>query len=217
VSSTAGICLSTMRRTAACFHHIKKKANNNMNRREAIQNVSLLLGGAIVGGSVFSLQGCKTDTPVNKLFSQSHLDLLAEITETILPKTGTPGAKEAKVAEFVSVYVLDCYTPENQSIFMDGLKDIDVQANQKFGRKFLKLSAEQRTVLLTDLDKTQKTHHDKKADDQPEHYFRLMKEATLLGFFTSEAGATKALRYVAVPGKYDGNFPYKKGDRAWAT
>ena len=51
----------------------------------------------------------------------------------------------------------------------------------------------------------------------PNHYFKLMKELTLLGYFSSEIGATKALRYIAVPGHYDGNLPYKKGDKAWAT
>ena len=56
-----------------------------------------------------------------------------------------------------------------------------------------------------------------KAPELPNHYFRMIKELTLLGYFTSEIGATKALRYVAVPGRYDGSVPYKKGDRAWAT
>jgi hypothetical protein len=44
-----------------------------------------------------------------------------------------------------------------------------------------------------------------------------MKQLTLLGYFTSEIGATQTLRYVAVPGKYEGCIPYKKGDKAWAT
>ena len=188
-----------------------------MNRREALQNVSLLLGGTLIGGSIFSLQGCKTDKAINKLFTQSQLDLMSEIAETIIPKTNTPGAKDAKVAEFMSVYVLDCYKPENQKIFTDGLIDIEAQADKKYGSGFMKITPAQRKELLTELDKTQKSHHDAKEKSAPEHYFRMMKEATLLGFFTSEEGATKALRYVPVPGKYDGNVPYKKGDRAWAT
>lgn len=49
------------------------------------------------------------------------------------------------------------------------------------------------------------------------HYFTLMKQLTLLGFFTSKPGATEALRHVAVPGRYDGCMEYKKGDRAWAV
>ena len=44
-----------------------------------------------------------------------------------------------------------------------------------------------------------------------------MKQLTLFGYFTSKEGATQALRYVAVPGKYVGDYPYKKGDKAWAT
>jgi hypothetical protein len=42
-----------------------------------------------------------------------------------------------------------------------------------------------------------------------------MKELTVLGYFTSEIGASQALRYVEVPGSFNGNVPYKKGDRAW--
>ena len=57
---------------------------------------------------------------------------------------------------------------------------------------------------------------DKKSED-PNHYFRMMKELTIIAFFTSETGSTKTLRYVAVPGKYLGDVPYKKGDRAWAN
>ena len=53
--------------------------------------------------------------------------------------------------------------------------------------------------------------------EEPPHYFRMMKELTLLGFFTSEIGSTKALRYVETPGSFDGDVPYKKGDRAWAN
>jgi hypothetical protein len=43
-----------------------------------------------------------------------------------------------------------------------------------------------------------------------------MKQLTLFCFFTSKPGMTQALRHQQVPGRYDGAFPYKKGDRAWA-
>ncbi len=71
--------------------------------------------------------------------------------------------------------------------------------------------------FLVALDKEAKDYMSKKKPEDPTHYFRMMKELTLWGYFTSEAGATKALRYVAVPGKYEGCIPYKKGDKAWAT
>ena len=57
----------------------------------------------------------------------------------------------------------------------------------------------------------------KKKKEDPAHYFRMMKELTILGYFTSEIGATQALRYVAVPGRYEGCVPYTKGEKAWAT
>ena len=75
----------------------------------------------------------------------------------------------------------------------------------------------QRKELLTGIDKEAKAYGASKKPEDPNHYFRLMKELTLLGYFTSEPGATKALRYVAVPGRYEGCIPYKKGDKAWAT
>ena len=56
-----------------------------------------------------------------------------------------------------------------------------------------------------------------KKKDDPVHYFLMLKQLTILGYFTSETGASQALNYIAVPGKYDGSYPYKKGDKAWAT
>ena len=50
----------------------------------------------------------------------------------------------------------------------------------------------------------------------PPHYFAMMRQLTLWGYFSSKEGMTKALRYVETPGRYDGAFPYKKGDKAWA-
>jgi hypothetical protein len=50
----------------------------------------------------------------------------------------------------------------------------------------------------------------------PAHYFRMMKELALLGYFTSEIGMTQALRYVEAPGRYDPCVPYKPGEKSWA-
>lgn len=190
----------------------------NMTRRDLLQNVAILLGGSIVGGSVFSLSGCKsTDKQVNALFSESQVALMNEIADTILPKTSSPGAKEANVGNFMSVMVFDCYTEKDQKVFMDGLKKIDELSDKQFNESFAKASPEQRTQLLTALDKEQKDYQEKKGKDDPSHYFRMMKELSVLGYFSSKEGATQALRYLPVPGKYDGSFPYKKGDKAWAT
>jgi hypothetical protein len=188
-----------------------------MDRRKALQNVALLMGGSIIGGNIFLQTGCKTDKAVNELFTQSQVDMMDEIAETIIPKTNTPGAKDAAVGAFISVMVLDCYTPEDQKIFLEGLKKIDELSKEKNSASFMKATPEQRLSLLSAIDKEQVEYHAAKKHEDPNHYFRMMKETTLLGFFTSKVGATEVLRYEAVPGRYDGNYPYKKGDRAWAT
>ncbi|HSJ40628.1 MAG TPA: gluconate 2-dehydrogenase subunit 3 family protein [Xanthobacteraceae bacterium] len=47
------------------------------------------------------------------------------------------------------------------------------------------------------------------------HYFRMMKELALLGYFTSEIGCTVAMRYIETPGRFDPCVPYKAGELAW--
>ena len=111
----------------------------------------------------------------------------------------------------------DCYTPDDQKIFTDGVHKLNEASKQKSGKYFMDATPEQRHDLLVDLDKEQKAYQATKKKEDPTHYFRMMKELTLWGYFTSEPGANKALRYVAVPGRYEGCIDYKKGEKAWAT
>lgn len=187
-----------------------------MNRREALGAVSWILGGALVSADL--LVSCTAKpTKVNDLFDQDQVAFLNEVGETILPATSTPGAKAADVGGLMAVMVQDCYTKQDQDVFINGIAQIDEASKETFDKKFLKLDKQQRTELLTALDEEQKKYQAEKAPEAPNHYFRMMKELTLFGFFTSEVGATQALRYVETPGRYDGCMPYKKGDRAWAT
>jgi hypothetical protein len=117
----------------------------------------------------------------------------------------------------MTVIVKDCYEPADQTVFMAGIQKLEEASKKKNGKAFLDSTPEQRHDLLVDLDNEAKEYMKNKKKEDPKHYFRMIKELTLWGFFTSEVGATKALRYVAVPGKYEGCIPYKKGDKAWAT
>lgn len=188
-----------------------------MNRREALSSVALLLGGTILGSQTF-LSGCKNAPTDTIAFTPDDIAFLNEVAETILPKTKTPGAKEAKVGDFMTVIVKDCYKPSEAKVFMEGMKALqEKDTKAKLGKSFMEASAEERHQLLVELDATQKAFQKTKKEEELPHYFRMMKELTLWGFFSSEIGSTKVLRYIAVPGKYDGNVDYKKGDRAWAT
>ena len=91
-----------------------------MNRREAVQYISLLLGGTIIGSNYF-LEGCKSKTGVSMVFTPEDISFLDEVADTILPATKTPGAKAAKVGQFMTVMVNDCYEAADQKIFHEGM------------------------------------------------------------------------------------------------
>ena len=204
-----------------------------MTRRDAVARVALLMGGTVIGAE-FILTGCSPSasdkagagqdsknpgqvTNNFKALNPEQTAYLTEVAGTILPATKTPGAQAANVGPFMAVMVHDCYTPADQQIFLDGMGKLEAASEKMNSKGFIKSTPAERTALLTALDKEQKEYTKTKKLEDPNHYFRMMKELSMLGFFTSEIGATQALRYVAVPGKYDGNVPYKKGDRAWAT
>jgi len=188
-----------------------------MNRREALTRVAWIMGGAVIGANLF-LEGCTraATESVETLFEPKTIDFLGDVADAILPPTSSPGAKEAGVGSFIPVMVKDCYTPEDQKVFVEGLNEIEKVSTAQFGRAFQELNAEERLSVVDTIDKESKEYHSNKTAEEPNHYFNLFKQLTLLGFFSSELGATKALRYVQIPGRYDGDIPYEKGDRAWA-
>jgi hypothetical protein len=183
-----------------------------MNRREVVQYITVLLGGAMVGANHF-LAGCKAGSN-EYLFTDKDIELLDEIAETILPETDIPGAKAAKTGAFMALMVNDCYDKQEQVIFRNGMISIDEGAVNAFGLPFVKCSPIQKHQLLEKLDVEQKQHRKSRSEAEPTHYFRMMKELVLLGYFTSEIGYTQAKRYLRVPGRYEGCVQYEKGDKA---
>jgi hypothetical protein len=188
-----------------------------MTRREAVSRIALLMGGAMIGGDAL-LRGETLRQPGTAPdFSAAELALLDEVGETIIPTTSTPGAKAAGIGAFMAMMVRDCYEGPQQAAFREGIATISKLSRARFGAGFVAATPQQRTALLNFLDAEQREHEACRQEGETAHYFRMMKQLTLLGYFTSEVGATQALRHVEVPGSYDGNAPYKKGDRAWFT
>lgn len=218
-----------------------------MDRRELLKMIAAVTGGAVLGGELF-LAGCKNAPTIGgATFTPEDIAFLDEVADTIIPTTKSPGAKAAKVGQFMTVMVNDCYDADNQQLFHEGIKKLDEASTKKFSKDFMSITPEQRHELLVEIDKLSKDFQ-KKVDDtfdaltmdqrrdiviqqnkdgkdprvierrkNPDYYFILMKQLTLLGYFTSKEGATQALRYVAVPTKFEGCVDYKKGDKAWAT
>lgn len=187
-----------------------------MNRRELLKMITTATGAALVGGNAL-LAGCTRvgrQNAVAPRFSPEDVSLLDEVAETILPRTDTPGAKEAQVGRFITVMVSDCYNDQERALFHRGLPEIDAVSRRVHGSDFLALTPEQRHQLVVALDREAREYNLYHADP---HYFTLIKQLTLLGFFTSETAAREVFRYIAIPGRYDGCAPYEEGDRAWAT
>jgi hypothetical protein len=236
-----------------------------MNRREAILKTALIMGSALSATTLASiLAGCQSDQAgesAQRTFalSKDQQALLDEITEVIIPVTDTPGAKEAKVAATIELILKDCYRPQQQDHFLQGLADLDKESKKVFDNSFIHLSSEQKTAILKQFEqlaKKEKAKHDKPKENaknvethlganaaagseqtQAKYvdaetgvvmkdtkkntplmpFFTLVKELTLLGYFSSETGCTIALAYVPVPGRYEGVVRLKEGQRSWAT
>jgi hypothetical protein len=205
-------------------------------RREVIQRVSAALGGAALAGGErvfgFSFDAAALESATAQgagSFTTAEIALLDEVAETILPETATPGAKAARTGAFMALMVTAAYTERDRDVFRAGMQTLDAACRQAHGAGFLQASPAQRLSLLESLDREQQTVMEERANaprsrapaaeaapDQPAHYFRMMKELTLLGFFTSEIGCTKAMRYIETPGRFDPCVPHAPGDRSWA-
>lgn len=199
--------------------------NSLLTRREAILRVGAMLGGAALVGQTAMLAACspegvKTpapDAPADEaLFTDSDLALLDEIAETMLPETSTPGAKAAGVGAFMALMVKDAYYPPDQAIFRTGMATVDARCRDASGRNFTSASPADRIRLLEALDAEQFEAMRNQPPDAPRHFFRMMKELALLGYFTSEVGYNQAMRYVETPGRFDPCAPYAPGEKAWA-
>lgn len=203
-----------------------------MDRRELLKMIGMATGAAFVGNAMAWTRVADATPPKAAGFSDDDLMLLNEVAETIIPRTDTPGAKDADVGRIMAVLVADCYLPAEQKVFREGMVKINNASESASGKPFLLLSKAERRDLLSDLNQQAYRYNRENRvsfwelsnpgsmpgkDVSLPHYFTLFKQLTLFGFFTSETGATQVLRYVAVPGRYDGEYPYKKGDRAWAT
>lgn len=207
-----------------------------MTRREAVQRVAALLGGvALVGGDrLFAavFEPAALDAALAQgsgAFSAADVALLDEIAETILPATSTPGAKAAKVGAFMALMVTATYDPPAQQVFEQGLRQVDEACRAAHGVSFMQAGAAQRLSLMEALDREQHAVMEDRAPKRrlrapaaapgpagPAHYFRMMKELALLGYFTSEVGYTQAMRYAESPGRFDPDVPHAPGDKIWA-
>ncbi|CAN5312301.1 lactose 3-dehydrogenase subunit gamma LacC [soil metagenome] len=172
-------------------------------RREALQRLALLVGGTLSLPVQAALRG-ETSNDVPLVFSAGHQKLIAELADIILPTTDTPGAKAAGVDQFIGYVIGHCTAPTQQEAFQKGLQQTDAFSQTAFGKSFPELDNPQRIEIVNQLTQREKP------------FFMSLRELTIVGYFTSELGATKALDYLPVPGRFQGDIPLKAEQKAWA-
>jgi glucoside 3-dehydrogenase (cytochrome c) hitch-hiker subunit len=232
------------------------KERPQMNRRELLQQVAWLMGGAVSTPAVLAvLNGCSRKPGVSAplVLDEGQRAIIAEVAEIIIPRTDTPGAKDADVPRFIESMLQDAFSSEEQQSFISGLQDFAVAAQRAHGKPFLQLSESQRVAfarklhddIVAEAKARQKLQRGwRKLQEQsavpvgqlraikkrlramvgsqaqrPTRSFILtMKELTLLGYFTSEVGATQILQYLPVPGRQQGCIPlHEAGNgKTWA-
>lgn len=178
-----------------------------MERRAAIQRVGILLGTTFIASDLF-LTGCKSDT--SRLTDEtiefsSSKDLILALASTIVPASDKhPGFTASNEINTLITILNDCYKLEDQKLLKAGLETINSKANEKYKKDFIAISNDEKHQLLSELDKAffdKNTKEENKAK-----YYGIIKEATLLTYFTNEKVMTDLFSYTKVPGKYDGAF-----------
>jgi gluconate 2-dehydrogenase gamma chain len=186
-----------------------------MDRRELLHRTAMLLGGAITASAASGiLAGC-VSTPVDPaegpaktgFLNSEEMRAISAMADQIIPATDTPGAIDAGVPNFIDRMVSGYYQPKEKEIIRAGLRQATTDAMEMRGKGFADLAPEDQVALMKEYDREAYTPRPTNSDP---HFFRLVKELTVLGYGTSQAGATKLMNYNQNPGPFRGDVPYSE-------
>jgi hypothetical protein len=197
-----------------------------MNRRNALKETALLMGYTLSSSTLTSiLNSCRSEPslawePV--FFNEVQAKTISAMAGCILPKTDTPGAREVMADRFVDKMVAEVLSQQEQMHFMEGMESFEQDCEQTYGKGFTELSEEQQTELLEKYDQQTPAMTGsiwgfsvEPVDGVPP-FFRVLKDFTLLGYFSSEEVAHHILSYDPVPGTYLPCMPLADVGNAWA-
>ena len=131
------------------------------------------------------------------------------MAELILPRTDTPGATDVGVADFIDLILTEWYDDSERERFLKGFADVDARSQALFGADFTSSTAIEQSQILIDLgqqmgeDRSRRSRRATRSAPSPDFY-PMFRRLTLTAYFTSEAGATKALNFEIIPGAYRG-------------
>jgi hypothetical protein len=190
-----------------------------MNRREAIKQLALLTGGALSLSTVSGIMGgCRASSGdfIPETLSAAQNELVIQLSEQIIPATETPGAKAAKVNQFIDHMLTNWNTEEEKNHFLEGLAHVDEVSNNQHNQNFVDLDSESQISIMKTLEQEARDNPGPVSDSDIKPFFGMMKEFTVVGYYTSEVGASQELNLNLVPGYYDACLPYSEVGRAWS-
>ncbi|MFV8817565.1 gluconate 2-dehydrogenase subunit 3 family protein [Haliea sp. E17] len=193
-----------------------------MQRRDLLKfSVSLL--GAAAGTSVSRALAAGADLhqgTATAAFSADQRKAVELLSEMIIPTTDTPGAIAAGVPDFITSIVGDWYKPNEREIFMQGLVSLDGYCREHGGKPFSESAESTRIDALKaeeaaakDYASPQQMRMKVPKEDENAPFFKRLKELVVLGYYTSEVGATEELKYLPMPGYFDGSYDFNKVGR----
>jgi hypothetical protein len=190
-----------------------------MKRRSAIARISFwgVSSIAVIGGVNFFYSN--KHYPIGRL--KEHKELISILTDLILPRTETPGAKDANVSETLIKIVENCFDSKSQQTFINGLYDIEEYTKSTYGILFKDCTINIQNTILQKFEKKEQINIRLISKIKNKlfglGFFSILKELTVECFFSSEIGATNALNYDYIPGKYIGCLNIPSNQKCWAT
>lgn len=150
--------------------------------------------------------------PSPRTMSSHQLATVRTMAELIIPKTDTPGATDVKTAEFVDLMLTEWFEDADRIRFLDGLADVDSRSKKLFAKDFVDCASPQQAQIMTDLGSalTAESHPGTnqgltgRGAKPASSFYALLRQLTLVAYYTSEAGATAELHFEIVPGMYQG-------------
>lgn len=167
-----------------------------MDRRIAIKNLAIASGGLITLPFWMVACGISDKNIHQSTFSLADQDILAKITDTIIPAGNSIGALSVGTDKFLQKLIDDCYEKPVQDNVKKQLQSLESSAKKNYGKSFADCSQQQRQEILMKLSGSQ-------IKDEKD-FFDLMKTETIRGFNTSQKVMEDFFNYKVAPGHYYG-------------
>jgi len=190
-----------------------------MNRRNSIKSIFALGVVSVSSLSAYKWISLNREVDITKISSLKRL--IAELADTIIPATDTPGAKAAGVENFIINVLANCTSTKDQNRFLNGIEDLEDYAKSNFGKSFINCDGIQREQIMSHFEDKGVYSYQilNKINNKflGGSFFLKLKSLTVEGYCTSQIGATQGLSYDYIPGNFQGCIPLKPNQKSWAT